>query len=113
MDRSKSDGTDTKGLHIIKREIPIFDLTDKYTHWLIPKFTPITKEARLIPKWLGKMIIGKGMTAQEKEILTKMLYNRKVVLAWNFIEMGKVKRKITPSQEIWTVNHKAWQVPGF
>ena len=33
----------------------------------------MAKGARLTPKRLGKMIIGKGMTAQEKEVFTKML----------------------------------------
>ncbi len=61
----------------MKKEIPIFNSTDKYTHWLIPKFTSIAKGARLTPKWLTKMIIGDGMTSQEKDLL----YNREAVLA--------------------------------
>ena len=32
------------------------------------------------------------MTEQEKEVLTEMLYNREVVLAWDFTEMGMVKK---------------------
>ncbi len=27
--------------------------------------------------------------------------------------MGKVKREIAPPKKIRTINHKAWQVPGF
>ena len=50
-------------------------------HWLIPKFTPIAKKAKLIPEQLGKIVIEKGMTTQEKEIFTKMLYNKEAVLA--------------------------------
>ena len=42
------------------------------------------------------MVIGKGMIAQEKEILTEMLYNRKTILAWDFTEMGKVRREVAP-----------------
>ncbi len=53
------------------------------------------------------------MTAQEKEVFTKMLYNREAVLAWDFTEMGKVKRAVAPPQKIRTVDHKAWQVLGF
>ena len=112
-DGSRPDGSDAWRLDAIKREIPILDPTDKYTHWLIPKFTPIAKGARLTPEWLGKMIIGEGMTAQEKEVLTEMLYNREAVLAWDFTEMRKVKREVAPPQKIRTINHKAWQVPGF
>ena len=65
----------------MKKEIPILDPTDKYTHWLIPKFTPIAKEARLTSERLAKMIIGEEMSPQEKDMLTEMLYNREAVLA--------------------------------
>ncbi len=40
-DESKRDGSDVWSLDAIKREILILDPTDKYTHWLIPNFTPI------------------------------------------------------------------------
>lgn len=81
-------------MNAIKKKISIFDPTDKYTHWLIPKFTLIAKRARFTIERLGKMIVGKDMIAQEKEVLTKMLYNRKVVLAWDFIEMKKFRREV-------------------
>ncbi len=42
-----------------------------------------------------------------------MLYDREAILAWNFTEIGKVKRKVAPPQKIRKINHKAWQVPGF
>ena len=59
------------------------------------------------------MIIGDGLIEQEKEVLTKMLYNKEAVLAWDFTEIRKVKRKVALSQKIWTIEHKAWQVPDF
>ena len=80
-DKSKPDRSNTWKLDAIKKEISIFDLTDKYTHWLISKFTPIAKIARLTLEQLEKMIIGESMTAQEKEILTKILYNKEAILA--------------------------------
>lgn len=97
---SKPDGDDACTVNAIKKKIPILDPTDKYTHWLIPKFTPIVKRARLTPERLAKMIVGDVMTAQEKEVLTKMLYNREAVLAWDFTEMGKVNREVAPPQKI-------------
>ena len=42
------------------------------------------------------MIIRDERTEQEKEVLNKMLYNRKAVLVWDFTEMGKVKREVAP-----------------
>ena len=62
---------------------------------------------------MGKIIIRNGITEQEKEVFTEMLYNKKAVLAWNFAEMRKVKKEIASSQKIQTVDHKAWQIPGF
>ena len=112
-DGSKPDGSDTWTLDTIKKKTSILDPTNKYTHWLIPKFIPLAKGARLIPKRLGKMIIGEGMTAQEKEVLTEILYNRKAVLAWDFIEMRKVKIEVASLQKIRTVDYKAWQVLRF
>ena len=99
-DGSKPNESDAWRLDAIKREIRILDPTNKYTHWLIPKFTSIAKGARLTPKRLCKMIIEEGMTAQEKEVLIEMLYNRVAVLAWDFTEIGKVKREVAPPKKI-------------
>lgn len=57
------------------------------------------------------MIIRNGMTDEEKNILTEMLFNREDVLARNFLEIGKFKKQVAPSQKIQTIGHKAWQVP--
>ncbi len=59
------------------------------------------------------MIIGDGITPQEKDLLTEMLYNREAALAWDFTEMGKIKPEVTPPQKIRIVKHKAWQVHSF
>ena len=42
-----------------------------------------------------------------------MLYNRKKALAFDFSHCGKVRPEVAPPQVIKTVEHKAWQVPGF
>lgn len=41
------------------------------------------------------------------------MFNQEAVLAWDFIEMGKVKKKVVSAQQIRTIDHKAWQIPGF
>ena len=112
-DGSKPDGSTTWRENAIKNEVPIIDTTSQYSHWLIPKFTPIAKGARITPERLQRMIIGDGMTPQEKDLLTEMLYNREAALAWDFTEMGKIKPEVAPPQRIRTVEHKAWQIPGF
>ena len=75
LDGSKSDGSDTWKINAMKKVIPIFDLIDNYTYWLIPKFILIAKGTRFTPKRLAKMIIGDGITSQEKDLLIDMLYN--------------------------------------
>lgn len=40
----------------------MFNSTDKYIYQHIPKFTPISKAARLTPKWMNEMIIGEDIT---------------------------------------------------
>ena len=102
LDGSKPDWSDIWRVNAIKKEISIFDPTDNYTHWLISKFTPIAKGAIITLERLAKMIIGDDMTSQEKDLLTEMLYNREVVLVWDFTEMGKVKKEVTSSQKIRT-----------
>ena len=59
------------------------------------------------------MITGDSMTFQEKKVFTEVLYNQETVLAWDFSEMGKIKKKVVPPQKIKTIDHQAWQVPGF
>ncbi len=36
-----------------------------------------------------------------------MLYNKEAVLAWDFTEMGKVKREVASPQKIRTIDHTA------
>ena len=113
LDGSKPEGSDAWRVNVIKKEIPIFDSIDKYTHWLISKFTPIAKRARLTPEQLTTMIIEDSMWPQKKDIHTQMLYNREVVLPWDFTEIQKFKNEVALAQKIWTIEHKAWQVSGF
>ena len=59
------------------------------------------------------MIIGDEITLEEKEVFTKMLYNWEAVLAWDFLEIGKVKKKVAPPQKIRIIDHQTWRVPEF
>lgn len=60
---------------------------------LTPKFILIIKKARLTFKWLTKMIIDDGITSQEKDLLTKILYNQEVILAQNFKKIGMLRKR--------------------
>jgi hypothetical protein len=53
----------------------------KYDYLLISKFSTISRKARLTPKRLAGIKIGKKLFKIEKDFLTKILYNRKAALA--------------------------------
>ncbi len=82
-------------------------------HWLIRKFTLIAKGARLIFEQLDKIIIEDDIIKQEKEALIEMLYNKEVVLTYDFMEMRKDKIEVVLLQKSQTSDYKAWQVPQF
>lgn len=64
----------------MKKEIPNFDLTDKYIPWLILIFIFIIKKTKVTFEWLVKMIISNSITSQKKDLYTKMLYNQETIL---------------------------------
>jgi hypothetical protein len=66
----------------------------KYDHLLIPKFFTIGRKARLTPERFTEIKIGKKLLKIEKDLLTKILYNRKAALAWDFTYYGKVRSEI-------------------
>ena len=88
----KSDGNDSWKVNIIKKKVFIFNPTDKYRYCLIFKFIPITKRARFTLEQMDKIIIRDEIIEQEKKVLIKTLYNKEAILAWDFTEIGKVKR---------------------
>jgi hypothetical protein len=53
----------------------------KYDYLLISKFSTISRETRLIFKRLAGIRIGEKLFKAKKDLLTKMLYNRKAALA--------------------------------
>jgi hypothetical protein len=84
-----------------------------YGHWLIPKFSTLTKGTRLTDERVALTQIGIDLLPQEKELLMQVLYNREAVLSWDFSEIGKVRSAVAVPQQIRTVPHTAWQAPGF
>ena len=85
----------------------------KYSQWLIPKFSDIERGSRLTRERVEALIIGKDLTPQEMDVFVEMLHNREKVIAYDFKHCGKVRADVAPPQTIRTVDHTAWQVPGF
>ena len=87
--------------------------SEKYDHWLFLKFFKIAQEFRLTLKWAKKMICNNALTLQEKNLLLKMLFNREVIIIWNFSEMRKIKNIVSFLQQIQTILNDAWQTLNF
>src|SRR5439155_24670072 len=85
----------------------------EYSKWLILKFSDIVKGSRLTEERVTKLIVGKELTLQERAVFLEMLYNREKALAFDFSHCGKIRSEVAPPQVIKTIEHKAWQVPGF
>ena len=53
----------------------------KYSQWLHPRFATFARGARLTPERVERVLVGKMLTTQEKDVLLEMLYNREGALA--------------------------------
>ena len=47
------------------------------------------------------------MSMEEEALLMKILLNQEMALAWDFQDMGRIRPKVAPNQEIKTVEHEA------
>ena len=50
---------------------------------------------------------------REKNLVLKILFNKKAVLAWDFFYFNKIKNEVTPLIKIKTKPYKAWQAAAF
>jgi hypothetical protein len=73
----------------------------------------LTKEARLKSERIQRMQIENELLKREKELLLEMLFNREIVLFWDFIEKDSVRSKVTSFMKIRTMFHEAWQIFEF
>jgi hypothetical protein len=42
------------------------------------------------------LVVGNSLQLEEKELFIEMLYNREKALAFDFLEIGKVKPNVVP-----------------
>jgi hypothetical protein len=113
VDCGKSDGDKPGGVNWVEISKRTDEPTGKYSKWLIPKFSDIERGSRLTEERISKLKVGTGLTKEERELFVEMLYNREKALAFDFSYCGMVRREVAPPQVIKTVEHKAWQCPGF
>ena len=85
----------------------------QYVDWIISKFSDISKSLCFTKEQIEQLIVEDSLQFKEKELFIEMLYNWEKALAFDFLEIRKVKPDIALAQVIKTVKYKAQQVPGF
>ena len=85
----------------------------KFDHWLTPKFSDMPRGERLTNERAAKLVVGEELWPKERELFLEMLYNREKALAFDFSHCGRIHEDVAPPQEIRTIEHQAWQSPGF
>ncbi|KAJ5110888.1 hypothetical protein N7532_001423 [Penicillium argentinense] len=89
------------------------DVRTRFDKYLKPRIAEFARGARLTPEREGAMIVGKDLMPEEKEMLRELLFKREGALAWSWEHMGRVREEVYGPQVIRTVEHEAWQEPGF
>ena len=115
FDESKFE-TNSKWRKILKSFVTVDSLKQLkklYDSFLISKFSKMSRDSRMISKWLQKMLFNAKLSFQERNLLIEMLYKRKTVLIWNFSEIDKVRSKIMKDQKTYIISHKTWQIFDF
>ncbi len=112
-DDFKSDDDASWKKDIIKKKKYFKNFIDQFAEFLISKFSELTKEARLKSERIQRMQIENELLKRERELLLEMLFNREVVLFWDFIEKDSVRSKVTSLMKIRTMLHEAWQILEF
>jgi hypothetical protein len=99
IDSDKSDGSISGNNKDWKQEMEKrFSVPEgffkKYDYLLIPKFSAISRGARLTPKRFTGMKIGEELLKTKKDFLMEMLYNYKTILAWDFTHYRKIRSEM-------------------
>jgi len=117
VDPRKTDGSKPGGcldwFEMLKADdVPCQD-PGQFSDWITPKFSSVQKGSRLTEKRIKDLVVGDNLWLRERELFLEMLYNREKAIAFDFSHIRKVRPEVAPPQVIKTVEHKAWQVPGF
>ena len=73
----------------------IHDFNKFYKEFLIFKFSNISQKSWLINEQLKKIIVKNELILKKRNVLTKILFNKKTTITWEFSKMKRVKSKIT------------------
>jgi hypothetical protein len=85
----------------------------QFQEYLIPRFCDIPRGSRLTLERVAKLDIGTELWPREMEMFLEMMTNREKVIAFDWMECGRIHEDVTPPIEIKTIPHTAWQAPNF
>ncbi|KAJ9481739.1 hypothetical protein VN97_g11725 [Penicillium thymicola] len=92
---------------------PAPDERTRFDSYLRPRLANFARCTRLTPEREEKLILGKDLLPEERELLRELLIKREGVLAWSWEHIGRVHDEVYSPQKIRTIEHEAWQHPGF
>lgn len=92
---------------------PFPDGSTRFDSYLRPRIASFPRGARLTPEREETLILGKDLWPEEKELLKELLLKREGALAWSWEHIGRVHDEVYSPQKIRTIEHQAWQHPGF
>ena len=84
-----------------------------YDHLFHKRITGLARGARLKPERIDALMVGPDIRPAERQLFVEMLFYREAALSWTFEEIGRIRRDVAPPQEIRTIDHVPWKVPGF
>ena len=58
-------------------------------------------------------MVGSKLTLEENDLLLKILFKWEGALAWGFEDVRCIYPEIAPPQQMRTLLHEVWQIPGF
>jgi RNase H-like domain found in reverse transcriptase/Integrase zinc binding domain/Reverse transcriptase (RNA-dependent DNA polymerase) len=113
LPNEKGPGGESNWVVNARQRQPAQRKTGKFSQWLTPRLSNIKPGSRLTPARIPELVIGEGLTTDERELFLEMLQNREGALAFTWEDCGTVHPDVAPPQKIRTVAHTAWQSPGF
>ena len=87
--------------------------TGKYKDYLLPRFCSIPRGSRLTPERLQLLNVGDWLWEEEKLMFFELMLNHESVIAFDWVDCGRIHEDVTPPIVIKTIPHKAWQERNF
>ncbi len=79
----------------------------------MPRITIILRGSRLTPERLKALNIRTWLQEDEKDMFEELMINCKGAIMFNWKEVSKIYKDVSPLIIIKTIKHKVWQEKNF